>query len=285
MTLNRSYQVVLAALFTLAIAAPSQAGVMQKFVDEGWTEFQDAHDGGGVEDGNIGPGVGGQPFDAEYLFYKWDGSVLSIALQTGFDVLDGHYKHTDNRHYYSGDLALSFDGDVDLGDGTTYEYGADFGLFTKSYGNGTNNNYNPHNVDFTGGAGIDAAGLYAVDTWDNDVVAAHAISNPFAIDSIDAAQTATDFDLGDLGFGTTAAKGTLAGETSSYYRIVSFDTSAFNIDIEAIDVHWTMSCGNDNIRGTIDSINVPEPESLAIVLLGLVGLFAARVRTRKLQFA
>ena len=263
---------------------------MQKFIDEGWTQFQD---GGSSEDGTLGPGVGGQPFDAEYLFYKQEGSVVSIALQTGFDVVDGKYRHTDNRNYWSGDLALSFDGDVTLTDETTYEYGIDFGLKTR--------NYQGDLVDFGSGTGIDAAGLYkistdtngVVDGWDIGVVggsgngsgegtAGHHESDPFAIDDIDLAGTLADFNASLLNFSTSAAQGT-GSEDDNYYRIVSFDTAGANFEISEITVHWTMSCGNDNINGTFDVTSVPEPESVAMILMGLIGLLVARTRKNKLS--
>lgn len=257
---------------------------MQKFLDEGWTQFQAD---GAAEDGANGPGVGGQGFDAEYLFYRQDGSVVSIALQTGFDVVDGEY-HYSGIDYFSGDLALSFDGDVTLSDETTYEYGVDFGLLTK--------NYQDQNVNFTSGELVDVAGLYKIATnasgvvngWDIGVVggaasgtgagsAGHHESDPFAIDEIDMAGTLADFDASALNFSTTALQGS-GSEGDNYYRIVTFDTAGFNFDIAAIDVHWTMSCGNDNINGTF---SVPEPESVAMILLGLFGLMVARLRKSK----
>ena len=66
--------------FQISSAAPI-AGVWND-----WTQFAN-------DDGSVSPGVGGQFFDAEYLYYKYDyddtNPMLSIGLQAGFDLDDG----------------------------------------------------------------------------------------------------------------------------------------------------------------------------------------------------
>src|SRR3990167_8177225 len=48
------------------------------FTGDGWNMFAN-------DDGTLAPGYGGQYFDAEYFFYKIEGSTLSIGLQAGFN--------------------------------------------------------------------------------------------------------------------------------------------------------------------------------------------------------
>ena len=230
-----------------------------------WTQFQDDSP---KEDGANSPGVGGQEFDAEYLFYRWNGTVLDIALQTGFDVDDGHISYG-GMDYWAGDMAISFDNDADSSapiDSTSWEYGVDFGLLTKTYGS----NPSQQNIDFDSpgvdGDGIDVAGLYEVSAWDNHVYSGHHASDPYAITDI-VAGSKVDVTM------TSGYDATL----DTYYRTVSFDTADLGITMTGIDVHWTMSCGNDNING---HIAVPSPASLAMVLLGLIGLGGAQIRRR-----
>lgn len=258
-----------AVTFSYQAQAGFETDPLAMFTGGGWTQFQDDSP---KEDGANAPGVGGQQFDAEYLYYRWSGSTLDIALQTGFDVQDGNYVHTDGRNYWAGDMAISFNNDADTEgsiNSSTWEYGVDFGLQTKTYAN----NASQQNIDFDNpgvdGDGIDDAGLYKVTAWDNRIYSGHHISDPYAI---------TDIVAGSkVDIVTTAG---YDATLDTFYRTVSFDTADLaGVSITGIDVHWTMSCGNDNINGHI-GIPVPSPASLAMVLLGLLGLGAAQIRRR-----
>ncbi|MCK5826660.1 MAG: PEP-CTERM sorting domain-containing protein, partial [Desulfuromusa sp.] len=193
-------------------------------------------------------------FDAEYLFYKQAGSVLSIGLQTGFDVETGKVT-VSNKDYYAGDLALSFDGD-----NSTYEYAFDFGLYTEDY--------------YGNVLGPDAEGLYKVESffgfvtgWNNGVYSGHTVSNPFAMASGTLFTGDITNDAGSFG--------------DSYYRMVSFNLDdIYGLDFTGLDVHWTMSCGNDAIDGSAPA-SVPEPATMVLLGSGLIGLALYRRKIKK----
>ena len=150
-------------LMTAPFVSPPLNAAPLPVWDSAWTQFAN-------DDGIVGPGGGGQAFDAEYLYYSLNGTQLSIGLQTGFDVVDGHQLYS-GHDYYAGDLALSFDGI------SGYEFGVDFGFLTKDY--------YLNSVDTGSATGIDVAGIYKNVTWNTGVYVGHLSSNPFALDGGD----------------------------------------------------------------------------------------------------
>ena len=217
----------------------------------GWVQFAD-------DDGIIGPGGGGQAFDAEYFFYQYHENILSLGLQTGFDLEDGMVK-VGGVEYYAGDLALSFDGN-----NSYYEYAVDFGLKTKDYlGNKVGNNKET--------TGIDPAGLYEVTEWNTNIYFLQ--SKPCAMDSGVLVENLTENSWGKEG--------------NSYYRIVSFDISPLSDIISGedftVNAHWIMSCGNDVIDGSFTETPSPNPEPATFLLLGSSLILVAGLKKKKIK--
>lgn len=237
-------KLVLAPIFVVALtfSLPLNAGVLGHWAADGWS-LLDAEDSVG-NGGYVGPGWGGQSFDAEYLFYKQEGNLLSIGVQSGFDLVAGEQVYGD-REYFSGDLALAFNGGA-------YDHAVDFGWETKDY-----------DGDYVTAA-ADAAGLYSVTSWNNDIY--FTVSSPFAMES------------GSFlsGISTTSGSAALA-DGVSFYRTATIDLASLGFDVNSFSAHWTMSCGNDMVEGSADvTTSVPEPGALLLMAGGLLGLFGGR---------
>ncbi len=231
--------------FTLALAVslPVNAALMDVWKTDGW-QLLDAEDGVGVN-GYVGPGFGGQIFDAEYMFYKRDNvnNTLSIGIQSGFDLING--RQMDGWvEYFAGDLALGFNG----GD---YEYAVDFGFMTKDY--------DGDNVGL-GNGNKDDAGLYQVSEWNNDIL--YNESSPFAMDE----------GTFISGIDTSAGK-----QGESYYRVATINLESLGFEVTNFSTHWTMSCGNDVVE------SVPEPSPSLLFLGGLLALIGGRKITSSLK--
>lgn len=252
----------------LALSVPVSAGMISAFSDSSyWTDItvgsgEDISDFTGSS--YVNPGWGGQNFDAERIYMNITGTTLSIGLQTGFDLETGKYTHTDNRDYYAGDLALSFNGLPG------YEFAIDFGFDTYTYNDdGNRDAYNPQSL------GQDVEGVYKVNTWNNDIYFA-AESSPFAMESYDS-KIGLQSNNWDIETGSDGL--------DSYYRTVSFDLvdllGSDAYDISQLDAHWTMSCGNDAVNGYTDTASVPEPSAILLMSTGFLGLMGSLVVRRK----
>ncbi len=97
-------------------------------------------------------------------------------------------------------------------------------------------------------------------------------SNPFAMDG--------GIKITDLTWETDSGLTVNNGDTS-YYRQVFFDVTNFFQPVGdlRVNAHWTMSCDNDAIHGSLDiPVSTPEPGTIVLLGIGFAGLAGVGAR-------
>jgi len=236
---------------TTVISFASDIGLLGTF-----TEDQDDHGGDGFL---LGPNYGGQNYDAEMMAVAYQDSYLYISILTG--------QRPDNglKRYAPGDIYIETSGGVygiEVGGGVGG--GAGSALIAGDDGS----TYNLNAQGYVTTYGTTDSQQTAGSIW----MGADWVPDP--IDPYDPAQLSVNASSAMVGVADYIY--TRDRDTSQHAVIeLAFDLSV--LGGEVIDyVRWTPSCGNDEAIVPVNA--VPEPATLTLMVLSVLGLVRRRTR-------
>lgn len=258
------------SILALALSGPAAAALVVDGNLNDWQINKDtlvsslagAHytveDSTGGANAYLGPGYGGQAYDAEAMYAVFQGGKLFIALMTGHDPLT--VNNPAQNKYGAGDFA------IDFGKNGIYELGINvivngFGVAGGVYANpawayglwDVNGNYNPGHPDTTHPTSLVGGNLIGMASY---AYTTNGVGGYGAWKSDKHFFYELSIDLGLL-------------------YAAGWDGGAFNIQ-------WTENCANDSI--VVDpGRSVPEPGSLALAGLGMIGVIRGGLRRRKVN--
>ena len=224
--------------------------------------------------------AGGEPYDVEAMYFDDDAANLYIAIVTSFPPPPGLYEsRLGNTLVVTGDLALNLGLNSPYSDGFRYDYGVN-----------VNHEHRPISGNATSGGTTVGNEVYRTANSDWYLGSPH--------NAIPGSGELTNFDPNWSGF-----SGSYAGAATVAYRQLNFGgyeetlwptyvveitiprSLLVTLDIgDVIGLSWASGCRND--AGTISHsawVDVPEPGTLVLLVLGVSGLGIYRRRRSKTQ--
>lgn len=208
----------------------------------------------------LDPGYGGQAYDAEGIYATWDASYLYVGVMTG--------RAPNASGWSAGDIAFDFGSD------SSYEFGL---ITTDSAGS------------YPAAAGIGSPGqLFSVTEWNLGLWDSNGgyigstgnTADPDHPTSVAAGNEVLNA-VNSFSYQAIGSSSEYGAGGQSYFISAAIDLNAFGgaafLD-DGLSLHWAATCNNDWIMLDLPTQSVPEPATLGLFSLSLLGLLATRRR-------
>ncbi len=268
--------IVLSSLSLNANAAISIDGDLSDWLNtptgssSDWTNLKQSNVSYAVDDqilNYLDPGYGGQTFDAEAMYLNFDSGTLNIAIVTGLPA-------SGSGSFVPGDISFDLNGDK------AYEYAM---VVTQHevWNTGLANDDAGYFIKAANESGLSDPGAWnysPINGYDNSKQHPTQVNkgngSVLSQNTLKYTKLTGDFaNIGGLGDYTTEPHYLI--ETSVQFTNDGGYGSDFLAAISAgtLNVHWNPTCNNDYIIANMGAQGngVPEPGSLALVALGLIG--------------
>lgn len=236
------------------VAAPAGAKLLGYAIEDQNDNNNDAY---------LGPHYGGQNYDVEFMAVAYQAGKVFLTIATG--------QRPDNglQYYSPGDIRIVDSNNkvygIEVGGGSGNASSRQGAITEGASGTTYTLNSNGYTVSVANAATAQTAGSI----WSN----VNWIASPIPGET---ASVQFNAGIGSTKLGNADYIYTRDAITNQHAVIeLSFDLSTFN-DAHSLDFFWAPSCNNDLLSVHADLSQVPEPVTLALFGLGLLGLASRR---------
>lgn len=214
---------------------------------------------------------GGAPYEIYGIGYRFEDGKIDIAIRTNFPEADVWGAVTGGAEWLSpGDLYINVNGSYAAGTGTAYGLGMTTHLDGDKTATDHSDDALPWKYVYKGGLYKDA--VFATGTYEGYPNADLGTGTPWDGDGSNSNNNyptlIADYYDG-IGYQGDPVWNAVGGEDWEYVITASIDRTTLGLwEGDSFEVWWSYECGNDAAMAAGIAPAVPEPASLALLLIG-----------------